>query len=59
MTVFIDNISSIGDARQIRKRIRNCRKMEILKKFEYGQKKTKSMVVKTGKQKVEQIDGRI
>ena len=55
----MDNILSIGDAREIRKRIRNCRKIEILKKFEYGQKKTKTMVVKTGKQKVEQIDGRI
>ena len=39
----MDNISSVGDAGQIRKGIRNCRKMEILKKFEYRKKKTKTM----------------
>ena len=51
----MDDISVAGDAEEIRKGIRNCRKMETLKKFEYGLKKTKIMIVRTGKGEVEQI----
>ena len=53
--VFMDDISAVGDAEEIRKGIRNCRKVEILKKFEFGLKKTKNMIVITGKEEVEQI----
>ena len=59
MPVFMDNISAVGDAEEIRKRIGNCRKMKTLKKVEYGLKKTKIMIVKTGNGKVEQIQERV
>ena len=47
MPVYIDDISAAGGAEEIRKGIRNCRKMETLKKFDYGLKKTKIMIVRT------------
>ena len=31
----MEGISVVGDAEDIRKRIRNCREMETLAKFEY------------------------
>lgn len=31
ISVFADDMSAVGDAGQIRKRIRNCMKMETLK----------------------------
>ena len=59
MPVFMDNISAVGGAEEIRKGIRKCRKMETLKKFEYGLKKTNIMIVRTGKGEVEQIQERV
>ena len=59
MPVFMDDILAVGDEEEIRKAIRNCRKMETLKKFEYGLKKTKIMIVRTGKGDVEQIQERV
>ena len=59
MPVFMDDILVVGDEEEIRKAIRNCRKMETLKKFEYGLKKTKIMIVRTGKGEVEQIQERV
>ena len=59
MSVFMNDISAVGDAEEIRKGIRNCRKVEILKKFEFGLKKTKSMIVITGKEEVEQIQEKV
>ena len=35
MPIFTDNITAIGGAEDIRKGIRNCRKIEIEKKMEY------------------------
>ena len=35
----MDDISAIGDAEEIRKGMKIYRKMETLKKFEYGLKK--------------------
>ena len=32
---FMEGISVVGDAEDIRKRIRNCREIETLEKFEY------------------------
>ena len=57
--VFMDDISAVGDAEEIRKGIRNCRKMETLKKFEYDLKKTKIMIVRTGKEEIAQIQERL
>ena len=55
MPVFMDDISAVGEA----EKIRNCREIETLKKFEYGLKKTKIRVVRTGKGKVEQKQERV
>ena len=57
--VFMDDISAIGDAEEIRKGMKIYRKMETLKKFEYGLKKTRIMVVRTRKEEVERIDKRV
>ena len=57
--VFMDDISAVADAEEIRKGIRHFRKMETLKKFEYGLKKTKLVIVRTGKREVEQIQERV
>ena len=59
MPVFMDDISAVGGAEEIRKGIKNCRKTKTLKKVEYGLKKTKIMIVKTGNGKVEQIQERV
>ena len=56
MPVYMDDISAVGEAEEIRKGIRNCRKMEEQKKFEYGLKKTKIMTIRTGKEAVEKIE---
>ena len=55
MQVFMDDISAVGEAEEIR----NRREMETLKKFDYGSKKTKIRVVGTGKGKVEQKQERV
>ena len=49
MPIFMDDITAIGGAEDIRKGIRNCREMEIEKKMEYGFTKTNIIVIKTGK----------
>ena len=59
MSIFIDDISAVGDAEGVRKGIRNFRIMETLKKFEYDLKKSKIMIVRTGKEEVEQIEKRV
>ena len=59
MPVFMDDISAVGGAEEIRKGIKNCRKTKTLKKVEYGLKKTKIMIVKTANGKVEQIQERV
>ena len=58
MSVFMDEIAAVGTADNIRKGIQNCRGMEIEKKMDYryiwimiyGLKKTKYMVINTGKE---------
>ena len=56
MPIFMDDIAAIGGAEDIRKGIRNCRKMEIEKKMEYGLTKTNIVVIKTGKGITEKIE---
>ena len=53
MSVYMDDIAAAGGVAKIRKRIRNCAKMEKQKKIRYGPKKTKYMMVKTGKEREE------
>ena len=55
----MDDISAVEDAEEVRKGIRNCRKIETLKKFEYDLKKTKVIIVRTEKGEVEQIQERV
>lgn len=43
----MDAILAVGDIEDIGKGIRNCRKIETLKKCEYGLKETKIMVART------------
>ena len=44
MPIFMNDIAAIGGAEAIRKGIRNCRKMKIEKKIEYGLAKTNIVV---------------
>ncbi len=53
--VFVDDVMAAGTAEEIRRAIRNFAEMEKLKKFTYGLKKTKYMVMKTGKEETEEI----
>ena len=59
MPVFMDDIAAVGTADNIRKGIQNCRRMEIEKKMMYGLKKTKYMVINTGKEPEEVIEERV
>ena len=56
MSIFMDDIAAIGGAEDIRKCIRNCRKMETEMKMEYGLTKTNIVVIKTGKGITEKIE---
>ena len=59
MPVFMDDIAGVGTADNMGKRIQNCRRMEIEKKMIYGLKKTKYMVITTGKESEEAIEERV
>ena len=50
MPVFMDDIATAGKAEHIRKGIKNCARMEKEKKICFGLKKTKYMIVKTGRE---------
>ena len=54
--IFVDDVMSAGNAEDVRKAIRNFKEMEDLKKFTYGLKKTKYMIMNTGKEREEIID---
>ena len=55
----MDHITAAGKADDIRKGIQNCRRMEIEKKMIYRLKKTKYMVINTGKEPEEVIEERV
>ena len=59
MPVFMDDTAAVGTADNIRKRIQNCRRMEIEKKIIYGLKKTKYVVINMGKEQEEVIEERV
>ena len=59
MSVFMNDVAAVGKADDIRKGIKNCRRMEIEKKMIYGLKKTKYMVINTGKKPEEVIEERV
>ena len=54
MSVYMDDIATAGGTAEIRKGKRNCAKMEKEKKMRYGVKNTKYMMVKTGKEIVQE-----
>ena len=49
MPVFMDDKATAGKAEHIRKGIKNWARMEREKKISFGLKKTKYMIVKTGR----------
>ena len=49
----MDDIAAAGKAEHIRKGINNCARMEKEKKISFGLKKTKYMIVKTGREEEE------
>lgn len=55
MMIFVDDVNAAGGADDIRKGIRNCNQMEKKKKVTYGLKKSKYMVINTGRDKEEII----
>ena len=50
MPVFMDDIATASKAEHIRKGINNCARMEKEKKISFSLKKTKYMIVKTGRE---------
>ena len=56
MPVFMDDIATAGKAEHIRKGINNCARMEREKKISFGLKKTKYMIVKTGREEEDEIN---
>ena len=59
MPVFMEDIAAVGTTDDIRKRIQNCRRIEIEKKMTYGLKNTKYMAISTGKEPEELIEERL
>ena len=59
MSVYMDDIVAAGEIAEIRKGIRNCPNTEKEKKMRYGLKKTKYMMVKTGKEKEEIVQEKV
>ena len=55
MSVYMDDISAAGDPEQVRKAKRNYSRMAVEKKMRYGLKKTRYMIMKTGKEVEENI----
>ena len=51
MSVYMDDISIVGEPEEINKRRRKSARMEAEKKAKYSLSKTKYMVVKTGKER--------
>ena len=53
MPVFMDEIATAGKAEHIKKDINNCARIEKEEKISFGLKKTKHMIVKTGREEKE------
>ena len=55
MSIYIDDISIAGGPEEVKKGMRKLARMEVEKKMKYSLSKTKHMVVKTGKEKEEEV----
>ena len=53
--MYVDDILGIGDCKTVEKVITNSRRLEEDKKFRFSRKKSKYMVIKSGKGKIEEI----
>ena len=53
MPVFMDDIVTTGKTEHLRKDMNNCARMEKEKKISFSLKKTKYMMVKTGREEEE------
>ena len=53
---YVDDLVTAGNAEQVKRTIRSLREMEELKKFTFSVKKTKYMVIETGKEEEEKIE---
>ena len=53
--VFVDDVMSAGTAADVERCIRNLHEMEKQKKFTYGLKKTKYMVINSGREEKQKI----
>ncbi len=53
--VYVDDILGIGNQATVQNVIRNTRQMEVEKKFKFSRKKSKYMVVNSGKEKLQII----
>ena len=59
MSIYMDDISVAAGPEEVKKGIKKCTRMEVEKKMKYGLNKTKYMVVKTGKEKEEDISEQV
>ena len=59
MSIYMDDISVAGGSEEVKKGIRKYAQMEVEKKMIYSLSKTKYIVVKTGKEKEEDISERV
>ena len=55
MSIYVDDISVAGGPEEAKKGIRKCARMEVENKIKYSLSKTKYMIVRTSKEKEEDI----
>ena len=55
----MDDISVAGESEEVKKGIKKCAKIEVEKKMQYSLNKKKYMIVKTGKEKEEEISKQV
>ena len=59
ISIYREDISVAGGPEEVKKGIRKCARIEVEKKMKYSLRKTKYMVVRTGKEKREDISEQV
>ena len=59
ISIYREDISVAGGPEEVKKGIRKCARIEVEKKMKYSLCKTKYMVVRTGKEKREDISEQV
>ena len=54
--VYVDDILGIGSVETVERVIRNTREMEVQKKFRFSKKKSKYMMINTGRDKTKEVN---